>query len=68
MGGIIHPHKFYSERGGRQIAAPTEMCNILYILRTRNDDRYVENTEIRNKCIVGAAICRPPRIEYNLFG
>ena len=23
VGGAVHPHRLYSERGGRQIAAPT---------------------------------------------
>ena len=38
------------------------------ILRTQNSDRHVENMVIRNKCIVGAATCRPPPWTYNLCG
>ena len=44
------------------------MHYVFDILQTQNDDRHVENMVIRNKCIVGAAICRPLRSEYNLCG
>ena len=47
---------------------PTVMHYVFDILQAQNNDRHVENTLIRNKCIVGAAICRPLRSEYNLCG
>ena len=63
-GGPIQPHRLYSQRGGRQIAAPTSTYHVFDILRTQNDDRHVEFTVIRNKCNVGAATCRPLRIDH----
>ena len=51
------------QRSGRQIAAPTSTYYVFDIFRTQNDDRHVEFTVIRNKCIVGAATCRPLRID-----
>ena len=35
---------------------------------TQNNDRHVQYTVKRNKCIVGAATCRPPRWMFNLWG
>ena len=67
-GDTIHPHRLFLLRGGRQIAAPTITYNVFHILRAQNDDRHVKYTVKRNKCIVGAAICRPPRWMYNLWG
>ena len=64
LGGPVHPHRLYIPRGGRQVAAPTSMYNIFDIFRTQNNDRHVENMVFQNKCIVGAAICRPPRIDH----
>ena len=48
-----------------------QVFHILWIdlnVRSQNDDRHTENMVIRNKCIVGAAICRLPCSEYNLCG
>ena len=50
-------------------APPLRQCTTFsQLLRTQYRDRYVKNTVIRNKCIVGAAICRPGRCIYNLCG
>ena len=50
-------------------APPLRQCTtFLAFYRTQIGNSNVKNVELRNKCIVGAAICRPPRIEYNLFG
>ena len=67
-GYTIHRHRLLLPRGGRQIAAPTSTYHVLTLFRAQNDDKNVKNTAMRNKYIVGAAICRPPRLEYNLCG
>ena len=36
LGYIIHPHRLYTPRGGRQIAAPTSTYHVFCILRTQN--------------------------------
>ena len=48
-GGFVYPHRFYLQRGGRQIAAPTVIHYVFDILQAQNDDRHIENMVIRNK-------------------
>ena len=53
--------------GGR--LPPQRQCTTFFaFFETQNVDRHVQNTVKRNKCIVGAATCRPPRWMYNLWG
>ena len=68
VGDTIQPHRLYSECSGRQIAAPTVMYHVFCIFRTQYRDRHIKQTVKQNKFDVGAAICRPPRFEYNLYG
>ena len=67
VGGTVQPQKLYMQRPGRQIAAPTiHLFRItvfltylsLYCVLSNWETWYID---------VGAAICRPPRCEYNLF-
>ena len=67
-GGTVQPNRLYLPRGGRQIAAPTSIYHVFTFFETQNDDRHVQYTAKRNKCIVGAATCRPPRGNNNLCG
>ncbi len=49
--------------GGR--LPPLRQCTAFLIFyRTKIGNRNAKNMEIRNKCIVGAAICRPLRLGY----
>ena len=68
VGSTVQPHKLYMQRGGRQIAAPTVMYHVFIILKTQIRDKYVYYGVNRHKLIVGAAISRPPRFDYNLCG
>ena len=55
LGGTIHPHRLYLQRGGRQIAAPTITHHVFCVFRAQYSNRYANFTAFGNKFDVSAA-------------
>ena len=49
LGGTIHPHRLYLQRGGRQIAAPTITHHVFCVFRAQYSNRYAKLTVFGNK-------------------